>query len=84
MVGVRLERFLLSLCWRCGSQARQSVRFWRACGSPAQFRPRRSLRRLARLQFLALVIRAVRLVILFAFLALLPWLVALLVSWLSR
>ena len=84
VVGVRLERFILSWCWRFGSQARESVRFWRACGCPAQFRPRRSFRRLALLQFVAFVIRAVRLIIIFALVALFPWLVALLVSWLSR
>jgi hypothetical protein len=79
--GARLESLLLSFVWRrFGRSAGEAVRFWRACGSPVQFRPRRSLRRLAFLRFVALVVCGVRLVLVFAFLFLLPWLVALLVG----
>ena len=85
LVGARLESLLLSFVWRrFGRSASEAVRFWRACGSPVQFRPVSSLRRLVVLQRVALVVCGVRLALLFVFLVLLPWLVALLVGWLSR
>ena len=79
--GAWLEGLLLSFVWRrFGRSASEAVRFWRACGSPVQFRPVRSLRRLALLQRVALVVCGVRLALVFVFLVLLPWLVALLVG----
>ena len=70
-VGIRWERVYYPLRWRLVGQARQSVRFWRACGCPAQFRPRAALRRLALVQF-------VRVGLVAALLVFGPWLLALL------
>jgi hypothetical protein len=56
-------------------EAREVVAFWCACGCPAQFRPRRALRRLAFFRLLRVGF-AVVLVLLG------PWLLALLVRFL--
>jgi len=72
-VGIRWERFVSSVRWQLVRQARQSVRFWLACGRPARCRPRAAFRRLA----LVLLLRVSLVVALWVFG---PWLLALLLG----
>lgn len=71
LVGVRWERFVLSVRWRVVGAPREAVRFWRAAGCPAQFRPRAAFRRLA-------LVRALRFGLFVALVVFGPWLLALL------
>ena len=72
-VRVRWQRFVLSVRWRCVGPASEAVAFWRAAGCPPAFVPRRSLRRLALVWWL-------RVVLVLAFVLFAPFLLALLLS----